>query len=142
MSSRWVVKDKAGRELDERVTAALSIDLYRALEDMRNAPYDDIVEAIAAFRKRYKGVVKVRTEGNWIILDTVEEGVTVRVDTSSGDWWKAEVILPFEISDPLLLALLRSLADLAIEVATIDKRLDHAVERLFELEEKVKGEED
>ena len=141
MSSRWVVKDKAGRELDERVTAALSIDLYRALEDMRGAPYDDVVEAIAAFRKRYKGVVKVRTEGNWIVLDIVEEGVTVRID-SSDELWRAEVILPFEISDPLLLALLRSLADLAIEVATTEKRLDHAVERLFELEEKVKGEED
>jgi hypothetical protein len=141
VSSRWVVKDKAGRELDERVTAALSIDLYRALEDMRGAPYDDVVEAIAAFRKRYKGAVKVRTEGNWIVLDIVEEGVTVRID-SSDELWRAEVILPFEISDPLLLALLRSLADLAIEVATIQKRLDHAVERLFELEEKVKGEED
>ena len=142
MSSRWVVKDKAGRELDERVTAALSIDLYRALEDMRGAPYDDIAEAIAAFRRRYKGVVKVRAEGNWIVLDIVEEGVAVRVDASSGDWWKAEVILPFEISDPLLLALLRSLAGLAVEVATMEKRLDRAVERLFELEEKVNGEED
>ena len=142
MSERWVVKDRAGRELDERVTAALSIDLYRALEEMRGAPYDDIAEAIAAFRKRYKGVVKLKTEAHWIILDIAEEGVTVRIDTSSGDWWKAEVILPFEVSDPLLLAMLRSLADLAVEVATIEKRLDHAVERLFELEEKVKGEED
>jgi hypothetical protein len=76
------------------------------------------------------------------VLEIVEEGVTVRIDASSGDWWKAEVILPFEISDPLLSALIRSLADLAVEVATIEKRLDHAVERLFELEEKVKGEED